>query len=346
IAALASAAIADAARLGWRAARRARDARRGEGRALAMGVPLVLVAFAGGSLLARDAADAASRAKTLSVGIVQPASRGSAGRLEGLLAASDDLGARGAEIVVWSEGAFPGVLPDADADALVEDAARERAQGASILAGAITRDDAGRLRNVAVLVGRDGDAGGRYEKRALLPFAERLPLEGALPILRSLSPRSGRFVPGARLAPLAARGVAVEASICYEDLLTRAPGERGARGPSILVNLTNDAWFDGSSASEAHAAMARLRAIESGRALVRATENGTSVVYGADGGALAALPSGAPGTLLVRVPVLDGETFYARFGSLPAWLLVAALGVTAATWRTRRAALVSPSAPS
>jgi apolipoprotein N-acyltransferase len=160
--------------------------------------------------------------------------------------------------------------------------------------------------------------------------------------LRSLSPRSGRFVPGARLAPLAARGVAVDASICYEDLLTRAPGERAASAPSILVNLTNDTWFDGSGAAESHAAMARLRAIESGRALVRATENGSSLVYGADGGALGALPSGAPGTLLVRVPVLDGETFYARFGSAPAWLFVAALGAFAVAWRPRRAGGVSP----
>jgi apolipoprotein N-acyltransferase len=298
------------------------------------------VALGSGFLLARAAADDAARAPKLTIGLVQP---GVGARVADLVGATDDLAARGAALVVWSEGALPGVVDEADAAGLVDATLRGHGGDASVLVGAVTRDRAGSLHNAAILTGRGGDGPATYQKRSLLPFAERLPLERELPWLRALSPRSGRFVAGARTEPVTVRGAPVALAICYEDLLAEPlRDEANASRARLLVNLTNDAWFAGSSARETHAEMARLRAIELGRALVRATADGATIAFGPDGSELARASSEGAATLLVDVPLSSRATFYASHGAWPAWALTIALALFGA----RRRSSATSSAPS
>ena len=297
-------------------------------------------ACSGGFLLERRTADAVAHAPTMRVGLVQP---GTSARVADLASATDALAAGGAELVVWSEGSLPGVVDEADAPGLVQATLEGHGERASILVGVVTRDAGGRLHNAAIFEGREGDAPATYHKRSLLPFAERLPLEEQLPWLRSLSPRSGRFVPGEHRPPATARGAPLAIAICYEDLLSEPlRDEANGADARLLVNLTNDAWFDGSSARATHAAMARLRAIELGRTLVRATTDGATVAYGPDGSVLGRLEGSATGALLVDAPILSERTWYARHGAWPAWAAVAALGVFAARRRPPRRAPRGP----
>lgn len=326
LALIAAAGVVDAARwaYAWRRGRGLGNA--ALGRAAIVASLLLLAAWIVGTQRIVDVARAADAAPRLDIGVVQPGASPSEASLSEMLDAADELAARGAALVVFSEGAFPGVLPDADALPLVDAAFADTAGQTSLWVGAITRDRQGRLRNAAFLIGRGGDASGRYDKRALLPFAERLPLEAELPWLRDLSPRSGRFIEGAPRAQLSARGARLVPTICYEDLSPSRAGGLDGSTPGVLVNATNDSWFDGSEAPRTHAAMARLRAIEAGRALVRATNDGATVVFGPDGTTLAAIPIGTRGAIVVATPILSAPTPFSRWGATPAWCALVALG--------------------
>ncbi len=231
------------------------------------------------------------------------------------------LAANGAEVVVTPESALAGVWPATELEGAAVVAAG--APGVTLVTGAVVRD-AGHLYNSAVLFLPDGSVGGRYDKRRLLPFAERVPFADTFAWARSLSPRSGGFTPGASASVLEAEGARLEISICFEDLFSSVRPARGA-GSDLALNLTNDAWFSGSAEPESHLAIARLRAIESGKYLVRATSGGVSAVVGPDGGVTASLGADEPGDLVASVPRLGEPTPFARVGVAPFVMLCAAL---------------------
>lgn len=174
--------------------------------------------------------------------------------------------------------------------------------------------------NSAFLADRQGGLAGRYHKQVLLAFGEYIPfgwllskIPGVPPIgsfSRGDGPRSLTLSGGARAAPL----------ICYEDLMPplsrRFVADTGAR---LLVNLTNDAWYGRSAAPWQHARMAQWRAIETRRTLVRATNTGLTAIIDARGAMTDSLPLFTPGVLTARVALLEGKTFYVRFGDWFAW---------------------------
>jgi apolipoprotein N-acyltransferase len=170
----------------------------------------------------------------------------------------------------------------------------------------------------------------RYDKAHLVPYGEYLPMRPILSAigLSRLAPGDLDFWPGPgpRSIDLAGFGV-VGVQICYEIIFSGHVIDAANR-PSFLFNPSNDAWF-GRSGPPQHLAQARLRAIEEGIAVVRATPTGISAVIDRDGRLLAYLPWRAAGTIDLRLPAPGPATPFARHGNLLVAAFVALLLIAA-----------------
>jgi len=179
-----------------------------------------------------------------------------------------------------------------------------------------------------------------YDKRHLVPFGEFVP-PGFRWFVRALQIPLGDFDRGAaRQPPLAIDGQLLAVDICYEDTFgeeiaaTVAPDGLDAPGASILANISNLAWFGNSWALRQHLWIARMRALETARPVVRATNTGATAVIDARGRVLGALEPGRPGILDAEVQGTQGLTPYVRWGNAPI-LIWTLLGLLLAV-RTRR----------
>ena len=133
--------------------------------------------------------------------------------------------------------------------------------------------------------------------------------------------------------PLAGQKVAV--SICYEDAFP-AVIRRSLPAATVLVNLSEDAWFGNSLAPHQRLQMARMRALESARPLIRASNNGLSALILADGRVLKSAPQFQQHVLHGLVDPMTGETPFVRFGSLPVLVVALLVVVLASSPWTRR----------
>lgn len=186
-----------------------------------------------------------------------------------------------------------------------------------------------RKSNSAFLIGADGMIRDVYDKNLLIPLAEYLPLADAIPAIRAWFPQAEEFVAATDTPALHLGPWRIATPICYEairpDFVRRMMRE--AR-PHLLVTLANDAWFGDSQEPWIHLALARLRAIEHRRYLVRATNSGVSAIIDPAGRVVARTALLARATLRGVVRPLDGETVYARVGDWPGWtaLIVVVIG--------------------
>jgi apolipoprotein N-acyltransferase len=169
----------------------------------------------------------------------------------------------------------------------------------------------------------------RYDKAHLVPYGEYLPMRPILSAigLSRLAPGALdiRDGPGPRTLDLGAFGRA-GIQICYEIIFSGQVVDRANR-PDFIFNPSNDAWF-GAWGPPQHLAQARLRAVEEGLPVVRATPTGISALVDAHGRLLRSIPLGQAGAIEARLPPPAPPTLFARFGNLLAFafalLLVAA----------------------
>ena len=213
------------------------------------------------------------------------------------------------------------------------------ARGSDVMIGLLRFDfETAEIRNGLYSMSGAGD--GWYFKRRLVPFGEFFPVpEAVRKWMRLHSLPYYDMTPGAEeQPPLSAGGERLAATICYEDAYGADQLAVLPRS-TLLVNVTNNAWFGDSSAPHQQLQMARFRAIEAGRWLMRATSNGITAVIGPDGKVTARIPQFEVGVLKSRVEPRTGLTPYARTGNWPilslAFLLLIAFGV--ARLRERRA---------
>jgi apolipoprotein N-acyltransferase len=199
-----------------------------------------------------------------------------------------------------------------------------RENGTALLTGAndADQDSLGRRKpyNGSFLVTGDGLAD-VYHKVRLVPFGERVPGQRLLPALGRINMGQAEFAPGRNLRagrlPLAGGDTLCYAwSICFEGNFASLARGMVRDGAQLLVNQTNDAWFGTGRELDQHLAVARLRPVESGRWLVRACNNGYSAAVAPDGTVRQLLPKGREGTLSVRLPLREGDTFYTWAGDL------------------------------
>ena len=247
-----------------------------------------------------------------------------------------------ADLVLWPEGVSPLPVPRA----LLSETARrywlrDRLQPPSapqlqsrLLLG-VSLETADGLSNSAVLIDRGGRVAGVYSKRHLVPLGET----GLLPegwSSGALGEGVTSYRPGSEDAPLELDGHALAASICFEDIFSQAVRDEVARvDAELLVNLSSDRWFSGTSAVDFHLALAKLRAVEHRKYLARVSLDGVSALVDS-AGRVVTEARGAPSRVIeVEAALLPGLTPYARWAPIErvVWLLAGALLLASAARR-------------
>ena len=230
-----------------------------------------------------------------------------------------------AQLIVFPETALPlfeSDLPGTYRDGLI---ALGRQNGGDVLTGQPTGSLQGAYYNSVISYGSAPSQ--RYHKVHLVPFGEYIPLKAFWGwVLDVLHIPLSDFARGAvDQRPLAIGGQRVAANICYED----AFGEEIIRQlpeASVLVNVSNLAWFGDSFAPWQHAQMSQMRALETGRMMLRATNTGVTAIIDARGHVLANLPLFTTGSLSGEIQGYAGSTPYVRWGNAPVLTLWGILG--------------------
>ncbi|MEX0371985.1 apolipoprotein N-acyltransferase [Spiribacter roseus] len=228
----------------------------------------------------------------------------------------------GDDLIIWPETALPVFYRQARQwlDPLAREA---RAAGSELVLGApVARGD--RRYNAVVVA---GEPPRYYFKRHLVPFGEYVPFRDiAGGILDFVGTPLGDFTAGRSAAPLTAAGHELGVSICYE-VTFGAEVAAALPAADLLLNVSNDAWFGHSSAPWQHLQMARMRALETGREMIRATNTGVSAIIGADGGLRRMGPLFEAAVLTATVQPYQGTTPYGRAGDWPlVGLVLAGMG--------------------
>ncbi len=220
-------------------------------------------------------------------------------------------------------------VPRAEAASLSSSAGTGRSTGAASSEGASTRG--ARYFNSAITLGRDSGQG--YDKSHLVPFGEFIPF-GFRWFVALMNMPLGDFSSGAEpQTPLKIGPQRVAINICYEDLF----GEEVIRQlpqATLLLNLSNVAWFGDSLAPHQHLQASRMRALETGRVMLRATNSGATAVIDHQGRVTHGLPFFSRGVLTASVQGRSGATPYTITGNWPVIGLCLCLLLWAA-WRVR-----------
>jgi apolipoprotein N-acyltransferase len=167
---------------------------------------------------------------------------------------------------------------------------------------------------------------GRYDKAHLVPYGEYLPMRPLLSLigLQRLVPGDFDFDPGPGPRAMAFPGFGqVGMQICYEIIFSGQVIDEQHR-PALLFNPSNDSWY-GSWGPPEHLAQARMRAIEEGLPILRATPTGISAIIAPDGRVLASVPLGQAGAIELPLPAAWPPTLFARIGNWAALLVAAAM---------------------
>ncbi|MEO8054375.1 MAG: apolipoprotein N-acyltransferase [Acidobacteriota bacterium] len=195
-------------------------------------------------------------------------------------------------------------------------------------------DDDAPYYNAALLVTKDGPALPPYFKQRLVPFGEYVPLG---PVLRLIKPISravpGGFTPGSGAVLLKLGNWSLGGAVCYEVVYPWIARAEARAGADVLFTLTNDAWYGRAGAQRQHWQAAVLRAVETGRPLVRAAVTGISGAVNPDGRVLVSLPAGRKGAFSAPVFRTSGAPPAVAAGDAILW--VCAAGLLAGILRAR-----------
>jgi apolipoprotein N-acyltransferase len=327
---------------------------------------LVAAALLFGHVRMRQVDALIAAAPRLEVGLVQPnfaySADGELTRDEALrqLAAlqqeSQRLERAGAELIVWSEGAYPATLPRDFAEDWPAQSLGHIRRGFStpvIIGGDTLEEGAEDAYNSALLLDRDGKVIGRYDKVRLLAFGEYIPGIEMFPWLRKLLPEgTGRFKRGAGPGIMSLPGAAGQPwrlgpVICYEDLLPGFIRGVGRLHPDLLVNLTSDSWFGAETEPWEHLALSVFATVELRVSLVRAVNSGISALIDPNGRLLAKTyaddpyrdPRPADGLLVSAPKMAGGHTVFVAWGNwFPLTCMVAMAGLYVVVRRRAAAA--------
>ena len=236
------------------------------------------------------------------------------------------------DIVFWPEAALPAPHRH-NAERI--NAMRSGARGDLVLGATIAAADHAEesvvYHNAALSTG-----GGVYRKRRLVPFGEYVPLAGLLRgAIAFFDLPMSHMAAGERRQPLLrAAGLPVAMAICYEVAYPRAVAEQ-ARRAALLATLSNDTWFGASIGPPQHLQIARMRALETGRFLVRATNNGITAIVDERGTVTARLAQFRAGVLTGEIRATTGATPFARAPFSPSTAALIAWLALARPWRAR-----------
>jgi len=249
--------------------------------------------------------------------------------------------AYGADIIFWPESAIPD-LANYHVNLYREIYQEASARGSALIVGTlraepdpVTGEDD--YYNSVLAMDRATTGIEWHDKHHLVPFVEFVPVPSFVRTwlkLRDL-PYSDFNRGAAQQEPLSASGQKIAAGVCYEDAYgsTLLPVMDRA---TMLANVTNDSWFGRSTARYQHLQISRLRAMETGRPMVRAANDGVSAVIGSQGELVSKAPEYEANVMRARVQPRMGITPYARTGNWPAVCLALVFGLAGAYFGRRR----------
>ena len=241
------------------------------------------------------------------------------------------------DLVIWPEGASPLSAEDAEVTQVLGQL------GTSALVGAPNYDTG--YQNSAY--GFSGMLTNRYSKVKLVPFGETFPLQEALgfiynPIFSAIGlPGLRGATPGNVYEPLEVGDFSAATYICYESTFPQVARIMVQKGATVLVNISNDAWFGRTVGAEQHFQMGRVRAIETRRYLARAGNDGISAVINPLGQTVSRFPRGERAAFAAQVGLSEEQTLYVRFGDWVVWasavvLVFLAAAAFVAWWQPRK----------
>ena len=223
------------------------------------------------------------------------------------------------DIIVWPETAVPFFFQDRNPlSEKILNLARESDAHLIFGSPAYKRKSGSVLfYNTAWYITPEGNIGGQYNKNHLVPFGEYVPLHKFLPFVYRLVPAAGDFSKGESIDPLLLDKISSGILICYEIIFPEIARRQVLKGASILINITNDAWFGLSSAPYQHLFIAVFRAIENRRPLVRSANTGISAIVAPTGKVEIQGELLTEEVLTGRItPEKDFLTFYSRYGDV------------------------------
>ncbi len=257
--------------------------------------------------------------------------------LEGLVNISVQAAARdgsvgpSAPLIVWPESSAPFYFgADPVFRGALETLARET--HAFVVANTVTflGPDAEMPQNSAVVLNPSGRLILEYHKIHLVPMGEYVPWWLRFTQMGKVTSQVGDFVPGSVYSTAQTPDGALAVFICYEAIFPQLVRRLTPPGPGVLINISDDAWYGRSAARFQHLNMARFRAIENHRYLLRATNDGVTAVIDPYGRIAAEAPLYRRTVLDARFSFVSGRTFYNAHGDVFAWIAVvvsaAALG--------------------
>ncbi|MBM4220597.1 MAG: apolipoprotein N-acyltransferase, partial [Gammaproteobacteria bacterium] len=282
---------------------------------------LLLGLIAGGTVLLDGRQWTTPEGEPLEVALVQGGitqdRKWLAEELESTMALYSDLtiGLDQADLIIWPEAAIPALAHEVE-DYLTAFAELAKARKQTIVLGILTYEfDTDAFYNSLLMI---GEGAGLYNKRHLVPFGEYFPVPGFIRnMLRLMNlPYQDINAGAARQWPLRMPGVALAPTICYEDVFgTELRGFLPEAG--LLVNVSNDAWFGDSIAPHQHLQMARFRALEAGRYMLRSTNTGITAIIDAQGRVTGRGKQFGVAVVTGRAQPQTGATPWVRFGNAP-----------------------------
>ena len=236
-------------------------------------------------------------------------------------------GERAPQLVIWPESPSPFYESDSRFRAAISELAREAR--AHLLIGTVGVQpvtdhgrqvrDRSEIFNSASLITPAGQWQARYDKIHLVPFGEYIPFQSLLVFAQKLTREVGDFRRGATRDPFTVDGQKIGVFICYESVFPDEVRLFSRNGANVLVNISNDGWFGDTGAPGQHLNMARMRAIENRRWLLRSTNTGITAAIDPYGRVTRSAPPNQRTAITVAYAPIEGTTFYTRHGDWFAW---------------------------
>ena len=214
-----------------------------------------------------------------------------------------------ADITIWPESSVPYSI-ERDPPVRMKIGSITPKNGITVASSTRVEGDREKIWNSLYIIDSNSEIKDHYDKHHLVPFGEYVPFRNVLPIDK-ITPGMMDFSAGTEGKIISANGMKFLPLICYEIIFPQyADGDY-----DFIVNTTNDAWFGNSTGPQQHLAMAQMRAIEQGRAVLRSANTGVSAIIDPFGRIISKIDYGKQGVINAKIP-LKTYTIYSEFGDL------------------------------
>ncbi len=248
-------------------------------------------------------------------------------------------------LIIWPESPAPFWVTDLHLRSTLANVARST--DSYIIAGSIGIEHTGEMNrqpdifNSASVIAPNGAWTGRYDKIHLVPFGEYVPFAKLFSFAGGLTRQVGTFARGRSRSPLDVGDMKAGIFICYESIFPNEVRQLANQGAEVFVNISNDGWYGEGAAPRQHLNMARMRAVENYRWLLRDTNSGVTAVIDPYGRIVAEAPRNQRVALPGAYGLEQSTTFYTRHGDWFPFLcaIITLLGLLLRYFRTPGAAL-------